>query len=102
MLAMKRNYLLRRLELSRLTHKTITDLDELRASLDNIAKLGYAEDIEEFITGLVAIAVPVHDAAGELRAAVAIHAPNSRISSEELQGMLPHLDKAVRKTSDLL
>ena len=98
----KRNYLLRRIELTRLTDMTMTDIDQLRESLDEVQRVGYAEDRQEFITGLVAIAVPVHDAKGELRAAVAIHGPTSRINSDELRGMLPALHKAATRMSDLL
>lgn len=98
----KRNYLLRRVELTRLTDKTLTDMDQLREALDEIATVGYAEDRQEFITGLVAIAVPVHDAQGELRAAVAIHGPTSRISTQDLHDMLPDLRHAASRMSDLL
>lgn len=100
--SIKRNYLLRRTELTRLTDQTITDMDQLRKSLEEIQQLGYSEDCQEFITGLVAIAVPVRDAQGELRAAMAIHGPTSRISMDDLHCMLPDLKKAASRMSDLL
>lgn len=100
--SIKRNYLLRRLELRRLTDMTITDMDQLRETLDGIAKVGYAEDRQEFIAGLIAIAVPVHDKTGELRAAVAIHGPTSRISTDNLHEMLPELQNAATKMKELL
>lgn len=100
--SIKRNYLLRRIELTRLTDMTITDVDQLRESLEEIAQRGYAEDRQEFITGLIAMAVPVHDANGDLRAAVAIHGPTSRISTENLHEMLPELKKAAARMSELL
>ncbi len=98
----KRNYLLRRIELTRLTDKTIIDVEQLRECLDEAHRAGHAEDRQEFITGLVAVAVPVRDAQGELRAAVAIHGPTSRISMDDLYGMLPDLKKAAAKMSDLI
>ena len=100
--SIKRNYLLRRTELTRLTDQTITEMDQLRKSLEEIQQLGYSEDCQEFITGLIAIAVPVHDAQGELRAAMAIHGPTSRISMDDLHCMLPDLKKAANRMSDLL
>lgn len=100
--SIKRNYLLRRIELSPLTDCTITDVDELRASLDEIVRQGHAEDRQEFITGLVAIAVPVRDARQTLRAALAIHGPTSRISSEDLHQMLPDLQYAASRMSKLI
>ncbi len=40
----KRNYLLRNIELHKLTENTVTDLVKLRAMLDTIASTGYSED----------------------------------------------------------
>ncbi|MGQ7848235.1 IclR family transcriptional regulator [Granulosicoccus sp. 3-233] len=100
--SVKRNYLLRRLELARLTDQTMTDLDQLRESLEEVRQVGYALDQQEFITGLIAIAVPVHDSQGEPRAAVAIHGPTSRICLQDLHDMLPDLKKAAARMTELL
>ncbi|ASJ74082.1 IclR family transcriptional regulator [Granulosicoccus antarcticus] len=98
----KRNYLLRNIELRKLTDMTETDPAKLRTMLDAIASDGYSEDRQEFITGLVAIAVPVFDTNNELRAAVAMHAPISRVSSSDALDMLPALKKAAQRLTALL
>ena len=102
MTSTKRNYLLRNLELHKLTEKTVTDPAVLRAMLETVASNGYSQDHEEFIAGLVAIAVPVFDANNELRAAVAMHAPTSRVTSSDALKMLPALKKAAGRMTALL
>lgn len=98
----RRNYLLRRLELRQLTEHTITNQDQLRDSLDAIATAGYAQDIQEFITGLVALAVPVYDEEGNVRAAVALHGPTSRLDASNMISLLPALQSAASRMSALL
>ena len=98
----KRNYLLRNIELHKLTENTVTDPVTLRAKLNTIASTGYSEDHEEFIAGLVAVAVPVFDSNNEVCAAVAMHAPTSRVSSADALNMLPALRKAAGRMSALL
>ncbi len=102
MTSTKRNYLLRNLELHKLTDKTVTDPAELRAMLEKISSNGYSQDQEEFIAGLVAIAVPVFDTNNELRAAVAMHAPTSRVTSSDTLKMLPALKRAAGRMTALL
>ena len=102
MTSTKRNYLLRNLELHKLTDKTVTDPAELRAMLEKISSNGYSQDQEEFIAGLVAIAVPVFDNNNELRAAVAMHAPTSRVTSSDTLKMLPALKRAAGRMTALL
>lgn len=102
MTSTKRNYLLRNIELHKLTDKTVTDAAELRAMLEKIASDGYSEDREEFIAGLVAIAVPVFDTNNELRAAVAMHAPTTRVNGSDTLKMLPALKKAAGRMTALI
>lgn len=102
MTSTKRNYLLRNIELHKLTEQTVTDPARLRVILETIARNGYSEDQQEFIPGLVAIAVPVFDSSNELRAAVAMHAPTSRVTSADALNMLPALRKAAGRMTALL
>ncbi|MGR3615681.1 MAG: IclR family transcriptional regulator [Paracoccaceae bacterium] len=75
------------LELDTLTDQTHTDPEGLLAELKEIAAQGYSLDREEFVEGMVAIAVPVTDDAGRFVAALAIHGPIQRIS---IEGALSH------------
>src|SRR3954463_9193908 len=59
--AERRARMLESLTLSRMTERTITTRDQLEQEIAEIAARGYATDDEEFIQGLVAVAVPVTD-----------------------------------------
>ena len=97
----RRMRVLGQLQLARLTPNTLTDAAALRADCERIAAQGYSVDNEEFITGLVAVAVPVRDRGGEMRAAVAVHAPVARMSLESMLTHLPALRHAAQRMSEL-
>jgi DNA-binding IclR family transcriptional regulator len=90
------------LGLPEMTRNTITSARALAAECDAIAKDGYARDREEFIAGLIAVAVPVRDARGTVRAAVAVHAPVARMSLEDALGKLAALRRAAHRLEGLL
>ncbi len=68
------------LDLTALTRTTKTSADALLADLHEIRKRGYSLDEEEFMEGMVAIAVPVTDAQGRFVAALAFHGPTQRLT----------------------
>lgn len=68
------------LDLAPLTSATKTSAEALLADLDEIRKRGYSLDEEEFLEGMVAIAVPVTDASGRFLAALAFHGPTQRLT----------------------
>ena len=63
---------------------------------------GFSTDREEFIAGLNAAAVPVKDAQGQTRAAIAIHAPSARMSIDDAIARLPALQAAAARIAELL
>lgn len=71
------------LQLTRMTEATLTDPTQLLAELSEIARRDYSLDREEFLEGMVAIAVPVTDPKGRFVAALAFHAPTQRVSLEQ-------------------
>lgn len=73
------------------TDNTIVDARELRRDLQRIVKRGYSTDNEEFLAGLVAVAVPVRDRKGVVFAAVATHSPAARMDLRQLTAELPRL-----------
>lgn len=91
----ERNTLLDGLTLSRHTATTLTTRTALEDEFEAIRRQGYALDAEEFVDGLVCIAVPVR-AAGEraVRCALALQAPAARVSLERLPGFLVRLNEA--------
>ncbi|TEA79858.1 IclR family transcriptional regulator [Allopusillimonas ginsengisoli] len=80
----ERQQILNRVALKALTPKTIVDRQQLDAELRHIRSLGIGIDNEEFVRGMVAIAVPVHDAQEQVIAAVACHAATAQKSLQEL------------------
>jgi DNA-binding IclR family transcriptional regulator len=79
------------LELDAQTKNTVTDKSELMTELATTAKRGYAFDNEEFMEGMVAIAVPIVDDKGRFVAALATHGPISRMPVEQLIAYQPIL-----------
>ena len=97
-----RDALIARISLQRMTAQTLVSAKALRAECDAIAAAGHACDREEFVPGLIAVAVPVADASGSVRAAIAMHAPVARTGLRAALSRLPLLRAAARKMSRLL
>lgn len=98
----QREAMLMTLDLQPVTVHTIGDAAALREECSAIRQRGYSFDREEFVLGLVAIAVPVRDASGEVRAALAVHAPVGRLSLEQALQRLPALGLAAERMASLL
>lgn len=90
------------LPLTRMTAKTITDPARLSADLAQVAKQGIGIDDEEYILGMVAIAVPICAADGQVVAAVACHASEARKSARQLLEYRPRLEQAALEMRPLL
>jgi DNA-binding IclR family transcriptional regulator len=71
------------LDLKPLTDKTHTNPLSLLEELAETRKRGYALDNEEFMEGMVAIAVPVTDPDGRYVASLATHGPSQRFTIEK-------------------
>ncbi|MGH8779789.1 IclR family transcriptional regulator [Paraburkholderia sp.] len=98
-----RRLVLARLKLDRKTQGTLTELSLLEAELDRLAARGIGIDNEEFVRGMVAVAVPVRDAThGQVLAALAIHAPTARASLNDLLKAVPRLKESALKIAPLL
>lgn len=85
-----------------LTPFTLVDKQLLKRELEAIRARGYSTDREEFIAGLVAVAVPVADAEGVVRAALAMHAPTARVTLDEAIARLPDLERAAVEMRSVL
>lgn len=97
-----RDAMIAQLSLKPMTEHTITAASTLRKECDAIAAADYSIDNEEFIAGLLAIAVPVRDPNGNVRAALAVHAPRSRLSLDQALAQLPALQAAAQRMGKLL
>lgn len=80
------------------TRHSVTKRPALEAELERIRRQGYSVDKEEFVEGMVAIAVPILDARGSFTATLSFHAPTQRMSAEQA---LTHLDALKRTAVDL-
>jgi DNA-binding IclR family transcriptional regulator len=98
----QRDTVIRRIPLPRLTPATITSAQALRAECDEIFKSGFARDREEFVAGLIAIAVPVRDAEGAVRATVSVHAPTVRLTMAQAEARIDKLQAAAAAMSKLI
>lgn len=97
-----RDALIAQLALPKMTRNTIVSANGLRAECDRIAEQGYACDREEFIAGLIAVAVPLQGADGVSRAAIAVHAPVARMTLAHAVAQLPALQAAAARMRALL
>lgn len=90
------------LHLKSLTAATLTSSERLLSELGRIAGRGYALDLEEFMEGMVAIAVPVTDAQGRFVAALAFHGPTQRMTQDDVVARKDILISAAARLSDAL
>jgi DNA-binding IclR family transcriptional regulator len=94
--------LIQGLHRERKTAHTFTESSLLMAEIDRIRKRGIGTDNEEFINGMVAIAVPVRNAQGQCVAAVACHTPTARLSLTELLAHAPMIERTAKRVAELL
>lgn len=90
----QRRRLLRHSPLPALTPATMTDPDDLEKSLRQVREQGWAIDDEEFLPGLVCIAVPVPSSRGRSNRCLAVQAPVMRVSAAEAPDLVEPLLKA--------
>jgi DNA-binding IclR family transcriptional regulator len=90
------------LRLDKLSANTITSAPKLLEELEQIAAQGHGIDNEEFVDGMVAIAVPVVDSEGRFLAALAFHGPCMRLDLDKLLEGKPVLLEAARRLSAIM
>ncbi len=100
--AAQRRRLLTAAPLERWTENTITDPVRIEERLKTIRKTGVAIESEEFMRGLIGLAVPVYDARGRICATVSMHAPTARFTVDEVLASVPALQRAADAISKLL
>ena len=90
----QRKRLLAHVPLQAYTPKTLTTLDALEAEIARVKRDGYAVDDEEFLPGLLCVAVSVPRPRGPSNLAIALQAPAMRLSAEKALQWLPALRRA--------
>jgi len=97
----QRRRLLAHAPLERCTPNTLTDLDKLERELRRVLRDGCAVDDEEFLPGLVCLAVRVPAASGHSNQCVALQAPTMRLSASKARLLLPALQKAATALGEI-
>ena len=97
----RRKRLLQSLELRRYTDNTITDSARLDAELRQIRKEQVSFDRQEYLVGVVCMAVPVTGTNGEMLAALAIQAPEARMNVQTARRHLPALRNAANELAEI-
>lgn len=84
------------------TDKTITDPRKLEEHLKQIRASGISIDDEEFMQGLIGLAVPVYDGNKRICATVSMHAPNARLTVDEVRNCAPALQRSAEAIARLM
>jgi DNA-binding IclR family transcriptional regulator len=84
------------------TPRTITDLDALEAEIGRVKRDGHACDNEEFLPGLLCVAVLVPPRGrAHSNLAIALQAPVMRLTAEKALKWLPALRQAAEAIADI-
>jgi IclR family acetate operon transcriptional repressor len=97
----RRRRLLECLDLRRFTDSTITEGARLDGELRQIRKEQVSFDREEYLVGVVCMAVPVLGKNGELLAALAVQAPEARMNVQTARRHLPTLRSAAGELAEI-
>lgn len=84
------------------TSNTLLSVDELKKEVIATGERGYGLDNEEYIEGMVAMAVPIRDSSERFYATLSFHAPCMRLPFSAVSGYLPLLRAASKRLSALL
>ena len=95
----QRQRLLAHSPLEAFTPKTLTDKDALEEEIKQVKRQGFAFDNEEFLPGLLCVAVLVPSDSGRSNLCVAVQAPIMRLSPDKALKLLPALQRAAQAIS---
>ena len=88
-------------QLSKQTPATITKRAVLREEIKMTRERGYAQDAEEFIEDMIAIAVPINDDQDRLVSTLSFHAPKVRLSLEAAHVHIDRLNRTAKELAQL-
>ncbi|MFT5574344.1 MAG: DNA-binding IclR family transcriptional regulator [Cryomorphaceae bacterium] len=98
----KRTRLLSKMNYQQFTPNTMTNLETLKAELKRLREQDIGVDNEEFMHGMVAVAVPLKNDDGQFFGALAMHAPSARVSMEKALQQIPTLRTAAAELIELI
>ena len=84
------------------TGNTITTAEQLITAVDQVRADGFATDNEEFMDGMIALAVPIMDGNDRLVATLSFHAPTVRFDQQKALNYLGDMRSAAKHLASLL
>jgi IclR family transcriptional regulator, acetate operon repressor len=84
------------------TKNTLHTLRELETEFTKIRRAGYAVDNEEYLAGIVCLAVPILNDQDKVIAGVSVHGPTTRINTDQAMEYLPVLREAAEQIAQTL
>lgn len=81
----ERDEILAKIEFSRFTNRTITNIPDFLLELDRVKSCGYGLDMGEELSGVRCIGAPVFNLAGKIVASIWISGPAERLSDESIE-----------------
>ncbi len=88
--------------LRRYTDNTMTDPQLLMRELQRIRHDGMALDDQEFLAGVVCLALPIQNAAGQIIAGLAVSAPEARMSLKQAMQHVPTIRAAAQQLAETM
>jgi len=98
----KRTRLLNKFKFEQFTPNTLTNVERLKDELKRLRGQDIGVDNEEFMHGMVAVAVPLKNEDGQFFGALAMHAPSARLSMDEAMGHIPRIRQAAKELVELI
>jgi IclR family KDG regulon transcriptional repressor len=87
-------------QLTVLTPNTIRTLNQLKAELNRIRELGYANDNQEYAEGLQCLAAPIYDRTGQAVASISASFLSARANPEHFQVIADSVKRAAKDISE--
>ncbi|HEU0230081.1 MAG TPA: IclR family transcriptional regulator [Burkholderiaceae bacterium] len=101
MTQLQRRRLLAQSSLTRYTEKTLVTPEQVEQEIERVRRDGFAKDDEEFLPGLLCVAVMVPVEQGKSNMAVAIQAPIMRMTADKSLSCLPALQRAAQALASI-
>ena len=95
----QRQRLLAHAPLEAFTPKTLTQMEQLEQEIKQVKRQGFALDNEEFLPGLLCVAMLVPNASGRSNLCVAVQAPIMRLTVDKAMQLLAPLHRAAEALS---
>ncbi|WP_435230037.1 IclR family transcriptional regulator [Pseudopelagicola sp. nBUS_20] len=92
--------LTRSIPLTEYTQETIVSSEELFKAVKKVRLDGIGTDNQEFMHGVVCVSVPVIDRKGNCYGGIAVSAPETRMTLNEMLGFVPKMKEAAQRFAD--